>query len=120
MDGYDVIDIINNDLEIINNFIDSSYKSDDDDIEDLYDIITIINDMVFKILNGHKNELCTDDIIKLLDCRLYGKKMVKKKYKEYKYDGRKFWNHEDAQNQYEMCTTHIWKPSVIKLSQILK
>ena len=71
------------------------------------------------IIDKYKDKISDMDLKQLLECRIYAKKMVKKKYRDFKYDGRKFWNWENSHQQYAECVEYIWKPSVDNLKKIL-
>ena len=74
----------------IEKYIEISYKSDKDDIEDMGDIIQLLNISTY---NAIENLMLSDEqVYKVIRIRVLAKKKSKYKYREFKYDGRKFWN----------------------------
>jgi hypothetical protein len=98
-------------IEKMRQYIDQMYNSNDDDIEDFYDLISCINDHTYKVLknknlsNEEKSNFCKN-------VRIYAKKQVKHKFRDWKYDKRTFWNSDEAGFQYFEGIVYIWKPSV--------
>jgi hypothetical protein len=66
------------------------------------------------------NEFPIVAVSKILQVRIQSKKLLKKKYRDYKYNERVFWNHEEAPQQYAKCLTYVWKPSVIEMKELIK
>lgn len=109
-------DDIENNVELINKTIDDMYESDDEDIEDFYDLIMVINDIVENAIKNSR--ISTYNLSILMKSRIYAKKRVKQKFRECKTR-----NYEDcitAELSYTESVKHIWKPSVIKLIELVK
>jgi len=45
---------------------------------------------------------------------------MKYKYRDYKYNKRKFWNCEEADYQYHEFMEYIWRPSLEKIRELVK
>ncbi len=111
---YDLNDF-DKDCELIEKCIDDSFKSDDEDVEDLGDIIQITNIILNKIIPNKK--FTNDHIQKILYLRKKAKKMSNQKTRDAK-NGRKFWNNEEAVQQFcELCD-HVWHPSVTTIKEL--
>lgn len=94
----------------LENAITNSYKSDDEDIEDLGDIIQIIN---ISTENAIMNDKISDfEICNLMKTIINGKKRIKEKYRDIKNKDRKCWNYEDAHEQFKDFMEYIWIPSI--------
>lgn len=99
-------------LKIFENALDTSYNSKDEDIEDLCDIIQFIH---METMNAMKNSKISNGKLNMItQMRLKGKKTIKKKYRDFKYDGRTFWNFEEAHQQFSEFMTYVWKPSIVE------
>lgn len=94
-----------------------SYKSEDDDLEDLRDIIQIINiSLEYAIINVNIKD---NEIGNLFKTRISGKKKIKEKYNDVKNKNRMFWNYDECDEQYSDFIKYVWKPSLIKLKQLI-
>ena len=114
-DYYDLKNF-DNDCLVVKNTIKNLYESNDEDIEDFTDLIIIINNACFSIM---RNKIFNyEQIIKFSKLRIYAKKMVKKKYRDYKYNNRIFFNNDLAHQQYFELVEYIWKPSVQKYIEL--
>ncbi len=112
--GYDLNDF-DKDCDLIEKCIDDSYKSDDEDVEDLGDIIQITNIILEKIIPN--NKFTNDHIYKMLYLRKKAKKMSNQKTRDAKV-GRDFWNSDEAIQQFcELCE-YTWHPSVTKIKEL--
>lgn len=106
-------------VEKMRSYIDRMYESNDDDIEDFYDLISLINEHTFNVLlDKNLSDLAKSNFTR--NVRIYAKKRVKRKFRDWKYEGRKFWNNEEAERQYAEGLDYIWKPSVIRYSKVLE
>lgn len=104
----------NEDIKDMRKLIDDIYNDDKSDIEDMFDLISIINEIALEMIyNKNVSDKSLHEFLK--NVRIYAKKQVKQKFRDYKYNGRNFWNHEEASNAYFSCTNYIWKPSVSKV-----
>jgi hypothetical protein len=102
-------------LKDANTTVEDCYKSNDEDIEDLYDLLSLINMSLDKII---VNKKYSDDQLQLMmDLRRKTKKLCNKKYRDAKDDNRKFWNAEEYAWQHSGGSQYIWKPSVTKIIQ---
>lgn len=104
-----------NNLKLLDDTIDDLYKSDNEDIEDFSDLISYINEICYNIYGNISKE----DRYRLLQLRIKAKKQVKQKFRDYKYNNRKFWNHEEANRQYAELVECVWNPSVITISNMI-
>ena len=108
----------NEDCDILDKTIDNLYDSNTEDIEDFTDIISILNESCYYILKNYKFSL--DQCKKILDLRIKAKNKTYQKYKDYKYNKRRFWNDDKAELQYYNLNIYIWKPSVEKIEELLR
>lgn len=97
----------------IKNHIDKSYASDDEDIEDLGDIIMLLNQHTERMIKDLTN-YTNSHVAEMIVLRVYAKKSVKTKFRDFKYKGRKFWNDDEAFFQYQELVKQ-WKESVNSL-----
>jgi hypothetical protein len=104
-------------INFIHNLIKDEYNNDDNDIEDFYDIIIIINNVTYDlIINMDVNP---DILHKFLrECRIFAKKQVKEKFRDVKYKGRKIFSYEEADRQYFEGVKYVWEPSVQQITQL--
>lgn len=98
------------DIKLLERSLVKSYESNDEDIEDLSDIISIINLSTNNIIMNVSFK--GSHITRTFNLRIVGKKTIKKKYSEFKYNDRRFFNHEEAHIQFTEFLSSIWKPSV--------
>jgi hypothetical protein len=104
-------------VEVAIGLIDKMYRDDDSDIEDFYDLIMVVNDITHDVIKFDR--FSNDQVLSFIrDVRIYAKKQVKRKYRDHKYNGRKFWQSEDADTQYALGVEYIWKPSVKKVRDL--
>lgn len=77
------------DVTTVRNYIDRMYESNEDDIEDFYDLIILLNELVLKFI---EIDTISNEKLKVIikDCRIYAKKQVKRKYRDCKYNNRAF------------------------------
>ena len=54
-----------------------------------------------------------------MQLRVYAKKRVKAKFRDFKSNNRQFWNWGQAGEQYAELVTYIWKPSVAKSKELV-
>ena len=101
------------DTKEIELFIKRMYESNDCDIEDFFDLISVINEVTYRCIENPQSERW--QICKMLRIRVIAKKNAKRKYRDYKYKNRKFFNYEEADQQYNEGVEYIWKPSVDKV-----
>ena len=109
-------DLFDKHVEILRQHLQIAYESNNEDIEDFCDLIQMVN-------------LCTENVIidsdysnfetlKMLRVRIESKKLIKKKYREFKYEERLFFNHEEAYQQFAEFLQYVWKPSVIHIEKL--
>lgn len=117
----------------IDKLIQSSYLSDDTDIEDIGDLIMLLNMIIDKMWIGEKQAL---EYYELLLLRKKAKKLAHKKFREgydwiyrdeikqkkvepiIKYSDEKprnYWNVHECVFQYNELVKYIWKPSTEKI-----
>lgn len=136
--------LISHDIEInefdeccndIDKLIESSYKNNSTDIEDMSDLIMGINLIIEKMWIDHTHAI---KFYELLLLRKKAKKLAHKKFREgydwyhreeiklgtikpiIKYQDekpREFWNVESCAFQYGELVDYVWKPSVEKLKK---
>lgn len=105
-------------INFINEKIKQSFESNDEDIEDLGDIVILIHMTCTNII---KNEHYSDDqILKIISSRMFAKKQMKYKMREARDKGRKFWQSDDAEYQYQEHLQHFWKDCVVELREIIE
>jgi len=104
------------DCDMIEQCINDSYRSNDEDIEDLEDVILICETILNHIILDEKYD--ENKISKLLKLRKHAKKLCNQKYRDYKYDNRQFWNFEEASYQYSAVWDH-WRKSTDKIKKLL-
>ena len=104
------------DCKMLTKAVDNIYGRDDYDIEDSSDIIQMINSIVMRIIID--DNFTVDQKRELLKIRIYSKKMAKKKYRDFKYNDRTFWNCEEAHQQYNELVKYVWKPSVAEIKKL--
>lgn len=105
------------DCDIIEKCITDSYNSNEEDIEDLDDIITITNILLNEIILNVDYE--DEKVSRMLQLRKYAKKMCNKKFRDYKYDDRNFWNDYEAEYQYHQVWIS-WRRDTEKIKELLK
>jgi hypothetical protein len=111
------IENIENELIKIDEIIVNSYDSNDEDIEDLYDIVRLINMSLEQII---PNEKYSNEILKkIMNLRRNATKRCNKKYRDALNDNRKFWNFEEFQLQHHSGITYVWMPSVKTITDLI-
>lgn len=119
----------------IDKLIQSSYLSDDTDIEDIGDLIMLLNMIIDKMWIGEKQ---ANEYYELLLLRKKAKKLAHKKFREgydwiyrdeikqkkvepiIKYSDEKprnYWNVHECVFQYNELVKYIWKPSTEKIKK---
>jgi hypothetical protein len=118
-DDDDCIKDYENICENMRNVANEMYNDDETDLEDFGDLIQMINIITYEMI---KNKKISNHKFQyfLVNVRVYSKKQMKYKYRDYKYNKRKFWNYEDADHQYYEFMEYIWKPSLEKIRQLVK
>ena len=106
------------DCENIDKTIDDIYESNDSDIEDFSDLLIIINNYCYNILKN--NEYNKENKLQITELRLKAKRKAKQKYRDFKYDNRRFWNCNEAHQHYHELVEFVWKPSVKELKEIIE
>ena len=112
-----------------------SYKTNDEDIEDLGDILTLCNQVVFHLIT---DKASLEKYYEIVLTRKSIKKLINKKFREahdflYSVEisegkedkktkpdetPREIWNCHECEYQYAAISRYIWKPSTNKLNQI--
>lgn len=92
-------------------------RASNDDIEDFYDLIMVINNMVYERVPEKTPDTQeeADRLIELFDARVYAKKQVKGKFRDLKSGARAYQNLREATAQYFSGVKYVWEPSVAKL-----
>lgn len=111
---YDLNDF-DDDCGLIETCINESYKSNDEDVEDLGDIIQFTNMILDKIIPNGK--FTDDHINKILLVRKKAKKMSNQKTRDAR-NGRDFWNSDEAIQQFIELCNYVWHPSVTKIKSL--
>lgn len=126
LDHITLHDQYNEIIKEIDSIITESFDSNDEDIEDLGDIITILNETINRLWTNKENIKKYYDFILL---RKKAKKLSNKKYRQgynhlfgksnYPNEySREYWNVEDCEQQYRDLILYIWKPSSIEIKKI--
>lgn len=105
------------DCMVIKKFIEETYKSNDEDIKDFSNLITIINDICYTVVEN--KIFSTKNLQQIANIRLLAKELIKKKFREYEYNDRQFWNYQEAEIHYSDFLVNIWKPSVKKFIELM-
>lgn len=113
--GFDAKDIPDT-IRVIKASVDKTYKSNDEDIEDLFDVIGIINDYVCYTFKECKHPADLHDLVRI---RVYAKKTATQKLRDIKLDKRRFWNWEQADQQYIEGIQYVWKPGMRAMAALL-
>ena len=128
LDGLDLIDPIVRELQdklreqgcaeaiaTIRTSADLMYESNTTDIEDFYDLIIIVND--YTCMQLQDRSVPASLLADLISVRVYCKKCVKRKFRDWKYNKRHFWNDEEAEYQY-FAGKEMWQESVAKIREL--
>ena len=110
----------------IKEIITGSFDSDDEDIEDLGDIITVLNEAINRLWTSKENIKKYYDFLLL---RKKAKKLSNKKFRQgcnhlfgkSKYPNeisRVYWNVEECEQQYRELVLYIWQPSTVEIKKI--
>ena len=110
-------------LDEMKNLVVQAYNDNGEDIEDFFDILALINNITwhcFRVLVLTQPKFVPENLEKMTDLRMFAKKQVKQKYRDFKNNQRVFWNCEEASFQYQAGIQCVWAPSVVEYTKVIK
>ena len=102
----------------IERIIKQSYASNGEDVEDLGDVVCLLEESLYTIIDNKKYD--RKSVGELVRLWVYAKKRTSQKVRDHQNDGRNYWNCEEASRQYHEFLTYRWAPSRIKMKKLLE